>query len=180
MTWIYNLNSWPTWVETIIVDWEDIIIWSDITKNPWTVKTIVALKKSDWTKWNIWISNWVQFVWATLIADRSILSGDWSTYYTDTNSAIRQLFIKWSVISYNTIGWSSRTPVICPFYIDKTICDLQKAMRYDFNHFRSYINVVSWNPVPWLNTSIAWYANAPVIIEYDSDTQKNPPRIIKK
>jgi hypothetical protein len=184
MTWDYTLpSSWPTWIETIIVDWWDVVINYDITKNPWNVKTIIALKKSDWTKWNIWITNLVQYIWATLIADRSVLSWDWDNYYTDTNSAIAQLFIKWSVISYNTVWWSSRTPVICPYYLN-TICDLENSKRYDFNHFRSYIKGVSWVAFDWtaywVNMSIIWYANAPMIIEYDSDTQKNPPRIIKK
>ncbi len=185
MTWNYTVpNPWPTWIETIIVDEWDVIIWTGITKTPWKVKTIIALKKSDWTKWNIWIKDNVQFVWATLIADRSVISWNWitptATYYTDTNSAKNQLFIKWSVISYNTIGWSSKTPVSCPFYITNSSCNLQIAKRYDLNHFRSYIYLVPWyDPVPWLNTSIAWYANAPMIIEYDSDTQKNPPRIIR-
>lgn len=184
MTWNYTLPSlWPTWIETIIVDWWDVIIWSDITKILWKVKTIIALKKSDWTKWNIWIKHNIQFIWATLIADRSVLSWDWTTYYTDTNSATNQLFIKWSVISYNTIWWSSKNHVICPYYIT-TICDLVNSRRYDFNHFRSYINWISWNAVNWstywVNMSITWYVNAPMIIEYDSDTQKNPPKIIKK
>lgn len=181
--WDYTLTSWPAWIHTIIVDWWDIIIWDNINKIKWKVQTLIALKKTDWSKWNIWINNSVQFVWATLIADRSVISWNWTTFYSDTASAINQLFIKWSVISYNTIWWSSKSPVVCPFYINKTTCDLQTSKRYDFNHFRSYINWVQWSAVDWttywVNMFLTWYSSAPMIIEYDSDIQKYPPIILK-
>jgi hypothetical protein len=182
--WDYTLSSWPTWIDTIVIDWWDLIISNNITKSKWKVKTVIALKKSDWTKWNIWITSNVKFIWATLISNKSLLSWDWTTYYSDTNSAKDQLFIKWSVISYNSIWWASSSPIICPYYIDKTTCDLEKSKRYDLNHFRVYINWVRWAPINWtlywINMSVKWYANAPMIIEYDSDIQKNPPSILKK
>lgn len=183
MTWNYTLTTWPSWINTVIIDWWDIVIWGDISKTPWTIKTIIALKKSDWTKWNIWIKNNVQFIWASLITNRSILSWDWINYYADTNSAPDQLFIKWNALSYNSIWWSSNTVFTCPYYITTT-CDLLMARRYDFNHIRSYINWVRWNGVNWttywVNMSLKWYTNAPMIIEYDSDIQKNTPSILKK
>jgi len=182
--WDYTLNSWPVWIDTIIVDWWDLIINDNIYKIAWKVRTIIALKTTSWTKWNIWINNGVQFVWATLIADRSVISWNWTTYLSDTASAINQLFIKWSVISYNTVWWSSKSPSVCPFYISKVNCTLQTSKRYDFNHFRSYINWVQWTAVNgstyWVNMSLSWYANAPMIIEYDSDIQKYPPNILQK
>lgn len=183
-TWDYTIPSaWPIWIDTIIVDSWDIIIENDILKNTWKIKTIIALKKTDWTKWNIWIKDNVQYIWATLIADRSIISWDWTNYYNDTNSALNQLFIKWSVISYNTIWWASSTPTICPYYLDKSNCTLLIAKRYDLNHFRNYIHSLRWNPVNfslyWINIS-EWYLYAPMIIEYDSDLQTNPPSILKK
>lgn len=181
--WDYTLNSWPVWVDTIIVDWGDLLINDNIYKIAWKVRTIISLKNSNWSKWNIWINNNVQFIWATLIADRSVISWNLTAYYSDLASSINQLFIKWSVISYNTIWWSSKSPSICPFYINKSTCDLQTAKRYDFNHFRSYINWVQWSAVNWstywVNISLSWYSNAPMIIEYDSDIQKYPPSILK-
>lgn len=181
--WDYTLSSWPAWVNTIIVDGWDIIIEKNIPKVSWEPKIIIAIKKSDWTKWNIWIKSNVEFVWAVLIADKSILSWDWTNYYSDNNSATNQLFIKWSMISYNTIWWSSKTPFACPYYIKAWDCSFETSKRYDYNNFRSYIKSVRWTPFDWveywINMSVSWYENAPMIIEYDSDIQKTPPAIIK-
>lgn len=162
-------------VDTIIVDWADVIISSDITKESWKVKTIIALKDDSWNGWNIWIKNNVQKVNATLVADNSVLSWDSTSYYNDSWNAKNQLFIKGSVLSYNTIGWSSKAIPSCPYYVSS--CNFDIAKRYDFNNFRTYINWVRWNSV----NGISWpgYDNAPLIIEYDSDIQLNPPKILQ-
>lgn len=182
--WDYNLSNWPAWIDTIIIDSWDIIISNNISKILWKVKTIIALKKQDWTKWNIWIKNNVQFIWATLITNKSVISWDWTIYYSDTNNAKDQLFIKWNVLSYNSIWGASNSPIICPYYIDKTLCNLQTAKKYDLNHFRTYINWVRWSAFDWtsywVSMYVKWYVNATMIIEYDSDIQRNPPSILKK
>nr|MDD3719917.1 hypothetical protein [Candidatus Gracilibacteria bacterium] len=172
----FTLNSWPSGIDTIIVDGGDLIVNTDISKVTGSIKILITLKDANGTKGNIWIKNGVQKVYAALIADRAVLSGDGTIYYSDSKSANNQLFVKGSVISYNTIGGSSTTPSSCPYYVTST-CDLQTSKRYDFNHFRSYIKGVSGNPVPGI-TMFPGYDIAPMIIEYDSDIQKNPPSIL--
>ena len=175
-----NNSSFSTWIDTIIVNGWNVIITNDILKVSWKPKIIIALKKSDGTWWNIWIKNTVQFVAATLITDRSLLSWDWSNYYSDNSSAKNQLFIKWSILSYNTIGWASSATPKCPFYINTT-CDLQTAKRYDLNHFRWFVNWVNtsinWSSY-WIDMTKNWYANAPMIVEYDSEIQTKTPSIL--
>lgn len=176
-----TLNSWPAGIDTIIVDGADIIIANNIWKTAGTLKTIIALKKDNvW--WNIWIKKNVQFIWAVLVTDRSIISGDGINYYSDTTTAPNQLFIKGSLLSYNTVGWASSGSPKCPFYITET-CTEQIAKRYDLNHLRSFVNGLPWNDsingsTYWVNMSKSWYADAPVIVEYDSEIQTKPPKIL--
>lgn len=155
---------------TIIVDWWDLIIDQNI--NSWTLKALIALK------WNIIITKNVQKIYATLVTDRSVLSWDSTRFYTP-NEAQDQLFIKWSVLSYNTIWWSSSATPKCPFYVTTT-CTQSEALKYDFNNFRYYINwdgtpwSRQWIPVSWISSN---YDNSPMIVEYDSTLQTNPPKV---
>jgi hypothetical protein len=123
----------------------------------------------------------VQFIWAVLISDRSIISWDWvGTYYSDTQQAINQLLIKWTVVSYNTIWWASLSTPKCPFYIHSS-CTINEAKRYDMNHMRAFVSWTTWNaiyfPIYWV-TSKSWYTDAPVILEYDQDIQRYAPSIL--
>lgn len=174
-----TISAWPSNTDTIIVNWGDIIIDKDIFKENWKTKIIIAMKKDDWTKWNIWIKYWVSFIGATLITNRSIISWDWTTYYSDTWVADNQLFIKWSILSYNTIGWSSSANPKCPFYV--SLCNETTSKRYDLNNFRNFINW-EWDSVDWttywVNMSKTWYADAPIIVEYDSEIQTTKPKIL--
>lgn len=171
--------------DTIIVDWADAkIIWN-INKVSWKIKSIISLKNTSWEWWNIWIWNNVKFVWAILVADKSLLSWDWINYSSDTWNAKNQLFIKWSVISFNTIWWASKTPPSCPYYITST-CDIKEAKRYDYNHLRSFVSETvswAWSKVDWttywVDMTLPWYSTAPVIIEYDSEVSKNIPNVFK-
>lgn len=176
----YELTSWPVWVNTIIVNWWNLTISSDIEKIKWKAKSIIVLKSKNWLKWDIFIKNNVSFIWATLVTFKSIISWDWSIYYSDTWQADKQLFVKWSIISYNTIWWSSAATPKCPFYITSS-CDLNISKRYDLNHFRSY-SIYNWEPLNWslhgADMSIDWYNKASMIIEYDSDIQLNPEKIL--
>lgn len=175
----YNLNSWPSWINTIIVEWADIVIWWDIYKESWKVKTIIALKNWD-TWWNIWVKDNVNFIWAILITDKSIISWDWTNYYSDNASWLNQLFIKWSILSYNTIWWSSSTTTKCPYYVET--CTELTSKRYDLNNFRYFVFGQLWTPVNWttfwVNMNLDWYKTSPIIVEYDQDVQVNPPSIL--
>lgn len=175
----YSLTSWPSWINTIIVDGADLFIWWDILKVPWEVKAIIVLKKDDWTKWDIFIKDNVKFIWSTIVTQKSIISWDWSSYYSDTWTANNQLFIKWSLISYNTIWWSSSSIPKCPYYVSPP-CDYLIAKRYDLNNFRAF-NISTWNPVDgsiyWVDMSVSWYDSSSMIIEYDSEIQLKTPEV---
>lgn len=160
--------------DTIIVDWADVIIDNDIIQDT-NIKTIIALKNSSWNNWKIWITKNVKNITAILVTDRSVLSWDWSNNYSE-NVAKNQLYIKWSIISYNTIWWSSSTPTKCPFYISS--CTYDEAKKYDFNNFRYYYKWL-WDEYKASNATKTWYDTAPLIVEYDSRVQLNPPSILK-
>lgn len=169
----YILNSWPSWIDTIIVDWWDLTINTDIVKLWTNINSIVVLKWDNDNKWNIWIKDNVSRIEAIMVTDKALLSWNWVDFY-DENTAINQLFIKWSVLSYNTIWWSSSAIPTCPYYIQT--CDYQTAKKYDLNNLRYYINWVQWLPVPSLPLK-DWYDNASFIIEYDPLIQTNIPDI---
>lgn len=58
-------------------------------------------------------------------------------FYSDSKNATAQLFLRGSVISDNTIGGASMTPLKCPYGATGT-CSDQEAKRYDLNYFRFY------------------------------------------
>ncbi len=169
---------------TIVSDGGDIVINGDIKKISWKVRSIIAIKNGNiWG--NIWITHWVSFIWSTLIADKSVISWDnnsWNPrYYTDTRFAKNQLFIKGSILSYNTIWWSSSATPKCPYYTT-AICNSKEARRYDLNEMRSFIywesesNAIIGSEY-WVDMSKKGYKEAPVVVEYDNDIQLFPPKI---
>ena len=188
--WIKYINNAditidPTWFtswnfHTIIADWHNIKITSDIGKSSNDILSIIAVQDEDWNWWNIFINKDVQKIHAILVADKSIISWDWTNFYSDNRTANKQLYIKWSIISNNTIWRASELTPKCPFYITWT-CNLEKAKRYDLNHFRSFI-FESWSGSlnwTWIN-KLAWYDESPLIIEYDSRMKQNIPVIFRK
>lgn len=166
---LYNgnttLTSWPTGKDTIIVNGGNLYLENDISKSTGIVKAIIVTKKADKTWGNIFVKNNVQKINAVLIAEWWLISGTSSAYYADANNgAVDQLYIYGSLFSNNTVWGSSKATPSCPFDVTSG-CNLQKAKRYDLNHFRHYINGVAGAKVPGL----AWYDEFPMIIKYDSD-----------
>ncbi len=176
--WNYTLNSWPSGKETIIIKWWDLVIKTDISKTNWKMKWIIVLK--DWDIWwNVWIYNDVQNINAIIYADKNIISWNWNSYYTDNKESIDQLYIKWTLISNNTIWWASMIPKKCPFNIIETCTDAI-AKRFDLNYFRFYIKNTAtspdtnwqWNPAVNMPS---WWEDFPFVLEYDWDLIGNPP-----
>lgn len=178
--WDYELSSWPSWKDTVIVKWNLKITWN-LAKESWKMHWIIVLRKHNWEWWNVFIDDNVDFVAATIFTDWWLISWDWTTYYADNeNLATNQLFIKWSIIVNNTIWWSYKQKPECPYIV--TSCDFDTAKRYDLNLFRHYIKDVSWtgftnNVLYWYEVDLSrdWYSTSPLIIEYDPDMQSNPP-----
>lgn len=172
--WDVTLYNWDYSKNTIIVKWWDVIINWDILKQWWQLNWIVVLKWANWEWWNIWISKDVTKIEAIIYCDWSLISWDKSTniYYADTsNWATKQLLIFGSVISSNTIWWSSSTPPKCPYWIKP--CNGDVAKRYDLNHFRHFNPNIPSNP----DLIYPDYPKAPMIINYDNTIQTNPLKV---
>ena len=175
----YDLNSTSN---TIIIKWWNLYItWdsTDWSNLPW----IIILKDNNWNWGKLYIDPEVSRIDAIIYTDKSILS-----YNVENGSSIypcveweispdcgwtaellqKQLYIHGSVFSENTI-WGSRLEYpICPFYLGypDNICSLDEAQKYDLNYLRRWI--VSQQPWKW---------DYPVIIEYNSKLQLNPPAL---
>lgn len=134
-------------VRTLVVIWGDIYIDTGvILPNNALPHAIIALKNLNWIGWNIYINSTVTKIQSTLMAEGTIYSAKrtWSDWYLFNADKIwtawlpnYQLYIKWSVISRNTIWgawvlWDSK----CPF--TETDCSYDQALRYDFNYFRDF------------------------------------------
>ncbi len=179
----YFINS----TRTLIVEWADLVIDGDIgippllsdTKGP---KAIIVLSNKDGYGGNIIINGDVKKIYSTLIAEKSILSGvSKMILYNDTKENVLsalppyQLYIKGSVVSYNTIGWSSNdaSDFRCP-YFETATCNGTTSLKYDFNYFRNFqsgsTDVVNqrWHPT-------TLYDDYSFIIEFDPKALSDPP-----
>ena len=163
---------------SLIVEWGDIYIDTDIEKNLSVdlARSIISVKDTDGNGWNIYIKWDVKNIYASLVAEGSIYSWDptASILYNDTTAKLTQLpkyqlYILGSVISRNTIGGSARTPVVCPFV--EATCNYANSYKYDWNYFRTF------DQTDVINNGSAklWYPDYSVIIEYDSRLIWDPP-----
>lgn len=105
---------------------------------------------------------------ATLIAENSIdSSGD------------NQLYIHGSIISNNTLGGASKSPVECPYFV--ATCTLARAELYDFEYFRDdYLLLADQTGHKATSTTPQKYPDTSLIIEYDSRVQQDPPPGLKQ
>lgn len=186
------------WEKTLIVEGWNIYINGDIKNSDGDgILGLIALEK-DGIGGNIYINPSVTDIHAIIYADRSLISYDEGNELDGSTLAselANQLYIRWSVFSENTIWASQKNPAECPFYVDDSNCNTEsKAMKYDLNFLRKYILVqpidADWNPawprVPQFGAAQSYgntgsrggrseYERFPVIIEYDSRIQQNPP-----
>ena len=169
-------------VDSVIVVGGDIIIDTDIINNsiPSKPKGIIVLKNDSGLGGNIIVNNNVKKIESSIFTEGTLYSGDdLANLYNDTALKINtlgenQLYIKWSLMSRNTIGWAIQTGSvagngICVY--NQTSCTYEQAIRYDLNYFRitpptRTIVTRSYN---------ANYDNYAVIIEQDTRISSNPP-----
>lgn len=194
-TWTYTLWYWWSGKDTLIVKWADVIIKTNILKSWWGKLNSIVVLRENGVGWNIWIDKNIQFISAIIYADWHLLSGNGTDVYTEIkmpSDAQNQLFIKWTVVSNNTIWGSSKIPYLCPYRYNIWLdCNEQHARKYDLNHFRHFIEWENgrwkifsgvWNDriETWfdiIDMAKTWYKEAPMIIEYDNQIQLNPPKI---
>lgn len=187
-----TVSNLPSWKDTIIVKWWDLIITGNITKSVLDKLNAIVVLRENGVGGNVWIKKDVQFISAIIFADGHLFSGNGSEYYSDTPMIAKdQFFIKGSVVSNNTIGWASDPAGLkCPYrFNSSTPCDEKEAKRYDLNHFRYYIDGSvgsAFEPGTWAWEIDTWPDvidmtktgyKAPMIVEYDNQIQLNPPKI---
>lgn len=159
-----------------------MIIDGDILNTTANVRGIIVLEDAAGMGGNIYIKKNVSNIAAVLFTDKSILSGELTPalkdYYSDTvpslQTATGQLFIEGSIISDNTIGGASMTPLKCPYNV--VGCSDVIAKRYDLNYFRFYKGIGATSPGASLNPQVpAGSETYPFVIKYDSRLQTAPP-----
>lgn len=171
--------TWPAGKKSIIVMGNDVIlgqtqIWLDTDSN----HAIIALKDSNWSWGNIIIKDLVGRIYSFLYAEWSIYSwekvGSQIIPYVGSwvwNIPGNQLYIKWSMISKNTIGWSLQSPPVCPVVIQN--CSVADAQVYDFDYFRTYDSAdITQKNVPYNDSR---FSNASVVIEFNQELNSKPP-----
>lgn len=182
------------WNKTIVVEWGNIYITSNIRNSDSDgMLGLIALRK-DGQGGNIYIHPSVTDIHAIMYTDRSVISYDGTKELDGNNTSpsqlSNQLYIRGSIFSENTIGASRASPSYCPFYVDSTDCTSpQEAQKYDLNYLRRYFIYDSTLPTGiqydgtddaanlWQEsldaTGVTDFRKYPIIIEYNSAIQHN-------
>lgn len=180
-----NLSTWFSWNKTILIEWWNLFISSNILANNINqdILWIIVLKDINWNWWHIFINKDVTEINAILYADKAIASSD-TTIITETDDLNkilspengwtydylnRQLYIYGSVFSNNTIWWSVQTPYLCPFFITN-LCTLDISQKYDMNYLRRGYDI----------KRVASYDDYPTIIRYNPNIQLTPPPLFTR
>jgi hypothetical protein len=168
---ITNLSS----LETLIIKNWNLIIDQNINKDKFWI-IVTRTDNADISKWNVYVIPWVTYIKAAIYSDGWVISvksnSDLTSFNTDTNDRTntleKQIVIKWSLFTRNTIGWAVKAgwQYILPGWQKTT--DFNQAMIYDLNYLRrSNENQDS--------IKNGWNINNVVII-YNPSIQTNPPK----
>jgi len=195
----WDLNWWDDYVmywdnpsfETLIVKNANVVITKTQLNLNWNKLWIIVL--SDWYNvkedfsdvWNILIDKWVKYIDASFYADGWIISSEETS--TDvhkpfiTNNALRtsklqkQLVIKWSIFTRNTIWWSVEAGWFYKLPWGRKCSVFDIAMIYDLNYIRVWnewcIDIDESGDCTW-----AGEYNDPFVIIYNPSIQTNPPK----
>lgn len=168
---------------SLIVIGADVYIDTDVINILSQPRAIIAIKNDKGEWWNIYIDGSVKKIESILFSEGSIISwaefltGTLSPYYTSKASVFldiprNQLYIKWSIWGFNTIGWSSKDDgAVCPYLRENTtLCTYDNAIKYDWNYFRIYNGAPARRA--YINDSKDQFS---VIIEYDARIIQDPP-----
>ena len=187
VVWDINLSWEISWYETLIVkDWNVIINWD--LNNSWKKLWIIVLKDSyninsdyNW-KWNVYVNQNVSKINAVIYADGWFISSNssWIPYLSDnitrTSELKKQLYMKWSLFTRNTIWWAILAwwDYILPGWskIAWVDANFDKAMIYDLNYIRRW-KQNCLESSPWVCKYNKWA----FVIEYDSKIQTDPPKV---
>lgn len=177
-----DIDAIPNDVRSIVIVGGDVVITSEnISGKSNFPRAIVVLENNHNIGGNIYIKGNVKNIYSSLVAEKSILSGEGvNNLYNDQPEEIanlpkNQLYIYGLVASRNTIGGASYSSdsVKCPYNSEN--CTNITAQVFDFNYFRNFDNR---NPGTrtYKDVSLDEYS---MIIEYDVNILKNPPSIFE-
>ncbi len=188
-----DLDNQPDYETLVVKDGNVIIEWNYNTsgKKLWIIVLKDNYNVSTWYngKWNIFVIPEVTSINAIMYADWWIMSANtsWNLYTIDsitrTNALQKQLKIKWSLFTRNTIwwaqfGWTTNWWVyILPGWTKTD--DFDKAMIYDLNYIRRWNDWCIDNNVD-LDCFDSGEIKEWLIIEYDSKIQTDPPKLFYK
>ena len=181
--WIWDELVW--WKKTIIVEGWNLYIKGNMSYiSSSDILWIIVLQDSNWNGWNVYIDPSVTKIVWSIFADKALISYNWNELDWNTNVSVlrNQLYIYGSVFSENTIGWSRKNPLECPYYIANASCNLITSQKYDLNFLRRYFLIDDWFGalIPansWISafSSTSDYYKYPIVIKYNSFLQVSPP-----
>ncbi len=174
---------WPSTKKSLIIVWGDVIldqiqIGDDTSSN----RALIVLKDENGNGGNIILRERVGRIYAFLYAEGSIYSWDKTAtglivpYVTRWvwNIPGNQLYIKWAVVSKNTIWGSLQNPPTCPVVIAN--CDTLNSQIYDVNYFRTYDSTdLTQRNIPSIYYSDPRFSVASTVIEYNQSLASDPP-----
>jgi hypothetical protein len=183
-TFLSKLDNTPgNTTETITIVGSDLYIDGDIPDNISLKKArVIIVLKDEQTGigGNIYIGWSVKNIYTSLIAEWSLYSGKWpgqlynGTKDDITNLPTNQLYIFGTVVSRNTIGWSTTlTAWACPLTLTIS-CTRNTAIPYDLNYFRTFDPIADLTASPSRRSDKSGYDES-VIIEHDSRIISDPP-----
>jgi hypothetical protein len=160
--WLWNYEyykMWVTWQKLLYIKWWNIYIDSDIYNNSETSQLVIIVKREsinniNW--WNIYINPNVTNIDATLIADWSIISFDWTNILNavdNTDSLRKQLLIYWSISTKNTF-WEDKAIYWTDSYISNWWLELDNIWTYNLAKLRSFQTML--NDDVDINDSCSW------------------------
>lgn len=173
---------WPAGKRSIVVEGRDIILNQNTIGDPSVTqpRAIIALKDTNGNGGNVIITKNVNRIYSFIYAEGSVYSGekpnttDPITSYISSgawNIPAQQIYIKWWLISKNTIGWALQNPSVCPVVINN--CTTILSQVYDLNYFRTYDytdpNQIS---VPFNDVR---FAKSSMVIDFNSAVATDPP-----
>ena len=188
--WDFIINwNWTPWdwdnsdYETLIIKNGNLIIswtWEVIRDNLW----IIVLKDDLWDKdkGNLYITPNVTDIKAMIYLDWWLISvpNETSTYLKDsperTRELQKQLRLKWSLFSRNTIWWSIWNGTNFKLPWGETTTDFDEAVKYDLNYVRRGIDWWDLNN-SWEIPDLWEFDNVGFILKYNSENQYNPPKL---
>lgn len=166
--------------ETLIVKNGNVIINGNLNLNHKKLGVIVLKDdQADSSLGNVYVTPEVGYIEATIYADGWIIAAatDGTPFLTDsitrTYSLYRQLVIKGSLFTRNTIGGAIGDAGTYILPGGSTTSDFDLALTYDLNFVRA--NNIGWDNASWTKLYNEGNTDSVVII-YNPDNQSNPPK----